>query len=374
MRLEPRPSHVLDSLGLALLRAEETIALVERSTPGNGRSEVERLLEDLERGRRLRPAFVYDGVPDLGALRRGLERLAREAAGHGRIGALYQARAEELELEACLAEHVGTVGFRALAGRRFCEPRRELEPELQSFLEEALAVSVPCAAELHASDDRGSPASLVTQLRRRAAELALSIRVEIRARQLATAATGHGVVGVRPGVLLSAEDGARIAVHELLAHALPRARSVHAPFTLLRAGTAGSVEFEEGRALLVESRAGHLGPGRRRELALRHVAALGVRHGAAFEETVRELVLREMDARRAIDLAARVHRGGGLAREIAYLPAYLEVRATFDREPDLERWFERGRVGLDAARELALLGEPMPREAPLAAQNPLCTV
>ena len=65
-----------------------------------------------------------------------------------------------------------------------------------------------------------------------------------------------------------------------------------------------------------------------------------------------------MEARSAIETAVRVHRGGGLAREIAYLPAYFEVSDAFAREPGLERWFECGRVGLEAARELAQLREP----------------
>jgi hypothetical protein len=358
MRNETRASHPLDSAGLALLSVEETIALIERATPANARAEVERLSQAAAANRRLRPAFVYERAPDLGALRRGLETLARDVSGQGRLGALYAARAEELELEARMVEHVGTPSFQPLAARRFREPSVALSPRVNAFVEVALAGTAPAVDELRetrASDDERSPASLVSQLRRRAAELALSIRVEIRPRQLATAATGWGVVGVRPGVLLSADTTSRIALHELLGHALPRARSVHAPFTLLRSGTHGSIEHEEGRAVLVEARAGFLGKARRRELALRHVAALAVRRGANFDETVRELVPRGAEARRAIEIAARVHRGGGLAREVVYLPAYFEVTDAFAREPGLERWFERGRVGLDAARELVLV-------------------
>jgi hypothetical protein len=46
-------------------------------------------------------------------------------------------------------------------------------------------------------------------------------------------------------------------------------------------------------------------------------------------------------------------RGGGLAREIAYLPAYLEVRAAFAENPWLEVYFQRGKVSLEAARILS---------------------
>lgn len=345
-------------MGLALLSAEETIALVDRSTPLNARAEIERLVKRQAAGKRLQPAFTYAAAPELGAVRRGLERLAGEVGADGRLGELHAARAEELELEARMVERVGTADFQPLAARRFREPHSALSLPVTAFIDQALAASEPptrALPETHASDDERSAQSLVRRLRRQAAELGLPVRIAIRPRQLATAATGRGVVGVRPGVLLTAEAASRIVVHELVAHALPRARSAHAPLTLLRAGTASSAEHEEGRALLVEARSGHLGRIRRRELALRHLAAVAVRRGADFDETVRELVGRRATARQAVEIAVRAYRGGGLAREIVYLPAFFEIERAFAREPGLERWFERGRVGLDAARELALL-------------------
>ena len=53
----------------------------------------------------------------------------------------------------------------------------------------------------------------------------------------------------------------------------------------------------------------------------------------------------------------RIHRGGGLAREVAYVPAYHEVAHAFAENAELERWFERGRVSLGAARDLVSHGE-----------------
>jgi hypothetical protein len=37
------------------------------------------------------------------------------------------------------------------------------------------------------------------------------------------------------------------------------------------------------------------------------------------------------------------------------LLALLRLQAAFAREPELERWFERGRVSLDGARQLSAL-------------------
>jgi hypothetical protein len=153
--------------------------------------------------------------------------------------------------------------------------------------------------------------------------------------------------------MLSRAASERIAAHELVAHALPRARAAHAPLGLFRAGTAGSADHEEGRALLVERRAGLFDVERRRELALRHRAALAVRGGAEPAET--HALLRELGAPQAaaFEIARRAHRGGGLAREIVYLPAYFAVSEAFAENPALERWFEQGRVDLTAARLFA---------------------
>src|SRR5688572_29139035 len=122
MPCNERASDPFDSAGLALLSVEETIALIERAIPLNARAEVERLSTANVMNRRLRPAFAYERAPNLGALRSGLETLARDVGGQGRLGALYAARAEELELEARMVEHVGTPSFQLLASRRFREP------------------------------------------------------------------------------------------------------------------------------------------------------------------------------------------------------------------------------------------------------------
>ncbi|MBM4361403.1 MAG: hypothetical protein FJ104_01890, partial [Deltaproteobacteria bacterium] len=51
-------------------------------------------------------------------------------------------------------------------------------------------------------------------------------------------------------------------------------------------------------------------------------------------------------------VVARVGRGGGLCREIAYLPSLDRVERAFAAEPHLERWLASGRFSLDAARRL----------------------
>lgn len=343
-----------------LRRAERQVALIDSCVPLNAREERERLLAAWQAGRVEVPRWVLPERASLAELRRELDEVATFAARAGGLEGLYAARAEELALEAALVEARGTTEFGTLCLRRFV-----VTPDDATAAE---ALQGTWLSEIDAGDAHGRaplrPASeLVSALRRRLDELGLAARVELRSELAATAAVGEGVVYVARGAELRADQIDRIVVHEVEAHLAPRLRALRQPWGLFRVGSAGAAEDEEGRALLLEARAGYLdvvqergrGPGgqaRRRELALRHLAASAVRGGADFVELMRLLLARAEPVPRAYRLCERVLRGGGLAREVCYLPAYLRVRSAFEACPELERWFERGRVSVTVARQL----------------------
>jgi hypothetical protein len=334
-----------------LVVAEERINLLSHVAPADVLAEAKRLARDYTSGKALVITRRGD-VPALGSVRHALERLRSATEPLGPLGRLYAERADELELEARLVEARGTANFRLLAAERFPEPPLALARACDVFVAEAERLVLDESQPLYPSDDPNEPRSLVSRLRLKVRELGLACVVRIARSQLAAAATGTGVVSVRAGMRLTATATERIALHELLGHALPRARARYASPPLLRAGTRGAADDEEGRALVVERRANLLDAERQRELALRHVAAVGVRRGAEPRDTAAMLLARGAPLERAVELTLRVHRGGGLAREIVYLPAYFAVASAFAEEPSLERWFERGRIGLAAAREL----------------------
>lgn len=352
------PPEVLDAAADRLLAAERETTLFWRATPEDPRAALAALGASVRSGKRYRAVRPGPAV-DLSETRRSLAALERELADAGPLGGFVVERARELSLEASLAEALHTDALAPLAAERFPAPSGELARAVDELVARALAAEPAPPSVKHRSDDATDPRSLVSRLRRGAVEIAIPLSIELRSRQLAVAATGEGLVAVRPGVMLSREASERVAVHELFAHALPRARASASGVGLLRAGPARSSEHEEGRALLIEERRGFLGAERLHELALRHRAALSVRDGATPEETVRLLSGLGASLDRALDLALRVHRGGGLARELVYLPSYVEVRAAFAAEPALEAWFERGRMSLDGARSLGVLGLPL---------------
>jgi hypothetical protein len=334
-----------------LARAEERINLLGSVAPADVFGETAQLARDYAKGKALVITRAGE-VSELSPVRHALAQVQRATEPLGALGRLYGERAEELELEARLVEAVGTPHFRVLAAKRFPEPPSELGRACDAFVAEADRLVLPEGVERYRSDDETEPRSLISRLRLKVRELGLKFVVRVARSQLAAAATGNGVVSVRAGMRLTATAAERITAHELLGHALPRARARHASLPLLRAGTRGAADDEEGRALLVERRANLLDAERQRELALRHVAAVGVRRGAEPRDTVDTLAERGEPVERAVELALRIHRGGGLAREIVYLPTYVAVTRAFAGEPSLERWFERGRIGLEAAREL----------------------
>jgi hypothetical protein len=355
MAIAPQPRGVIEldrtplfqNTQQLLRRAEAEIRLLDRAQPTNAVSEREALIVDYGAGRQRAPEFEYAPPPALTKLRHALATGAAAIGGFGALGAAYAARALELECEAAAAERVGTPEFGALCARRY-----PLESSPDSEAADAWAARWIQAPEdapttLHRSDDRSDPESLICALER--ATEGLPVRVQVR-NQAAAAAVGDGFVGVRAGLWHSRESVTRIVLHEIEGHVRPRVLAQREALGLFRVGSSKSSDDEEGRALLLERGAGVLGGARRRELARRHLAARAVRAGASFQDIVSRLLGFGQDIASAVEAACRAERGGGLAREYVYLVSLARVARAFEAEPELEGYFEHGRVSVEAAR------------------------
>jgi hypothetical protein len=352
-----------------LENAERSIALLERCRPTNAVAELARVADAWERGHEPVPSFDYASPPSLGEVIRVLAALADRGADLGEWGTLYAERASELLCEAELAEQVGKPAFRAAAARRFPHAR-DAWGRLADLSAKRWIRQEPIEPEgPRIPSDSDDPRSLVNALRRTVGARRLPVRVVVCEGLSAVAAVGSGVVYVRAGVPLTVRDSQRLVTHEIDGHVAPRVAAARAGVGLLRVGTAGASADEEGRALLLEKRARLVDPRRRRQLAERHLAAVALRDGATWVEAARALVAHGTSRRVAAEVTARVFRGGGLAREIVYLSALRRVEGAFAESPALERWFEKGRVSVDASRRLEALGAPPDRFAPLPARR-----
>jgi hypothetical protein len=342
-----------------LTAAERRVALLWRCGPTNLRSELARVEHAWRSGAKASPRFSYQAVPDFAAVRAALEHVIEHADEAGAWGPLYAERARELDQEAALAEVIGAPAFAERARARFPVAHGEHGDRATGWAKRWVGLGeADEPGPRHRSDDLRDPESLVSAMHQAIGECRLAWRIEVRDDLECAALTADHVVVVRAGLLHSPGDVRRIVVHELFGHVLPRERAEREPFGLFRAGSAGSAEDEEGRALWIEERARCFGGSRRTELARRHLAALAVRDGAEWPDVVELAMSTGAALHLALTLAARVLRGGGLAREIVYLPALSRVRQAFELEAELEGWMRRGRVSLDAARRLRDLGEP----------------
>jgi hypothetical protein len=340
----------------ALSEAGARVRVIAANTPVNLQRELGRLEQAWRAGGASAPSFVYERSGGLSGLRRELDALAESLAGRGELGQIYAARARELADEASLCEEAGGPGLWPAARRRYARRDRFdalSDTTADAWLGEGPAGPGPADEEApFRSDDEAARGSLVRRMREEIGRRRLPLRVVVKDNLASLAATGEGFVQVIAGRRLTRRDVERTVLHELAGHAEPRFLAAAAPVGIFAVGTARGSDDQEGRALALERGRGFLDLGRRREIALRHVAARSVEGGAPFVDTVHLLAGRGATLQAALRIAARVHRGGGLGREAVYLPALLRVEEALARDRGLDEVLRVGRVSVDAAPAL----------------------
>ncbi|MGO9838359.1 MAG: tyrosine/phenylalanine carboxypeptidase domain-containing protein [Polyangiaceae bacterium] len=344
--------------------ATREVRLLAALTPVGAEVERARLVLDLLAKRPPVPRWTYaprahgELLRVLDAAERTLDRGAETPLEH-----VYLARVRELSLEAALCAAAGTEEIGALARRRFAPDLRAARAASELarvWLEEP---AVPPGGVTVVSDDPDTR-SLLSQLRAAVGELRLPFSVHTQPSLAPLAATGEHVILVAPGRLVHDEDARRTVLHEIEGHARPRARSQRSPVALLRAGTARGIDHQEGRALLLEERAGFLGSRRKRQLAVRHRAVEAMLAGASFTDVALLLVNSHgVDAPEAIVVAERVFRGSdgkrpGLGRERVYLESFLRVRDHLAANPNDEDVLASGQIAVDAIDTLRPFTSP----------------
>jgi hypothetical protein len=359
-------------------RAAREIQPLATLTPLDVRRERDRLAAQLRARGRMAPRWTYVPRPH-DELRRALDAAevilaravgARDCPGGAsdtRLERLYLDRVRELGTEAQLCAAAGTPLVAPIARRRFAPEEATVVAAAsdlcRAWLEHAGASAA--APETLVRSDSADPRSLFSLMRAAVGRLRLPFSVVAAPMLAPLAATGDHVIFVSTERHLSEEDAVRTVLHEIEGHARPRARSLRASSALFRAGTARGADDQEGRALLIEERAGLLGPRRRRQLAARHRAVEAMFDGASFAEVARMLVdLHDLDATEAIVVAERAFRGGdgshpGLGRERIYLESLVRVRQHLEVRPHDEDVLAAGQIAVDAV-------EPLRRLAPAA--------
>lgn len=335
-----------------IAHAANATRLLGSLTPRNLASELDELCRAWRRGEERAPRFRYRRNEPGAGLRRELSQGAALWAGRGVLGQRYAERAQELLLELKLTAETSPREFARLAARRFGERDRfddEADEISATWLDDGPGEALPADA---VSDDRSDPRSLLSLLQAEANRQRLAVEIRPVAGLAALAAAGPSVIYVVAGRRIAPTDAARTVLHEIHGHALPGARGQSARLGLFEVGTAYGMDDQEGRALLLEDDAGLLDQRRRFELGLRHTAARAAAAGASFVETARGLARYPTPLFDRLRITCRVHRGGGLARERIYLPAYLRVCAARAADPTVDQVMSRGAIAVPAVHEL----------------------
>ncbi len=125
--------------------------------------------------------------------------------------------------------------------------------------------------------------------------------------------------------------------HEIGVHLLTYVNGSSQGLRLFRSGLSGYEGMQEGLAVFAEYLAGGMTAERLKLIAARVIACADMLAGATFDETFHRLV-RDYDFTRvgAFNLALRVYRGGGLAKDAIYLRGLLELLDHLKRGAALE--------------------------------------
>ncbi len=153
--------------------------------------------------------------------------------------------------------------------------------------------------------------------------------------------------------------------HEVSVHLLTYFNGATQGLTIFRTGLAHYEGIQEGLGVFAEWAVGGLTSGRLRLLAGRVIAVDAMIHGARFVEVYR-LLRDDFDfpKKSAFDIAARVFRSGGLAKDAIYLKGFLEVVERVATGESLDA-FWLGKIApehVDAVEELlqrGLLHDPV---------------
>lgn len=263
-------------------------------------------------------------------------RLAQQALEKARCLAestplekLYSPRLDEFDLELQILADLGTEQARLLAARRFPTGKEKLQ---NGQTLKALAELVLERFEANLVEDDSEPlvasgASNSLEAALRAVATAARIPVEIRVipNLVAKAAAGEKTVFIS-GRETTRNEALRLAAHEVLAHLVAATNARSQRLMILRVGTAESFSDQEGLALMLEAKSQTLSAARLRVIAGRTLAAHATYAGATFVELVRLLEQKGFSLADSVVLAERAQRGGGVAKDAAYLLGLVRVR------------------------------------------------
>ncbi len=242
------------------------------------------------------------------------------------LTSLYREKQQELDLQLSM--------LAARESQRFIEFGRALygsvEPKLLAAAEDILAATSktgrrqnePDTAD-HAFVERKAQAMIAAYAGQ---SDAFTATIELRDDLPAGLMVTNGRLLISRSTSMARQRVEALLSHEVGVHLLTYYNGSAQGLRLFRSGLAGYEGAQEGLAVLAEYLAGGMTTARLRLIAARVVACAAMLDGASFQDNFR-LLTKELGfaPQAAFNLALRVHRGGGLAKDAIYLRGLLEI-------------------------------------------------
>lgn len=325
-RFRPVHFHELGSQGIekivwdvdsALAEVGDRFDLILDSTPVNSSA----AWSEFHSSRYERePEFHYRPLRhDPGTLKRKLYAVPLEEVEDPALHALFSDKRDELDSQIDLLASRGTRRFLYGSLQVYGAP----DECLVNLAREIAAAIPPRAREtgkggsLSARDFAELAEDELSQYRKAYPQLKAKVEIRDDVPGLIVS-NGNFLIGDRAKVSVSRAP-ATIA-HEIGTHILTYYNGLAQPFRQLHVGLAGYEALQEGIAVLAEYFVGGLSRPRLRLLAGRVLAVAALVDGANFVETARLLYVDYgFSHRGAYTIAMRVHRSGGLTKDMVYL-------------------------------------------------------
>lgn len=271
------------------------------------------------------------------------------------LSTLYREKQQELDVQLSL--------LAARETRQFVEFGRALygpvEPSLLKTARAILADTKPGRGQRRGDGDDADVAFVerrANAMIKRYAEAfdGFSARVELRDDLPSGLMVSGGRLLISSSTTMARQRVEALLSHEVGVHLLTYFNGSAQGLRLFRSGLAGYEGVQEGLAVLAEYLVGGMTTARLRLIAARVVAVADMLDGASFVDCHRQLV-RELGFAEAgaFNLALRVYRGGGLAKDAVYLRGLLEVLAHLRAHGSLDPFW----MGKIAASHFGIMQE-----------------
>lgn len=340
----------------AIAAVGDRVELILDATPVNSANAWEQFHTS---GYQTIPEFHYRPLRhDLGTLKRQLYEVHLERVEDPALHMVYSEKRKELDSQIDMLGDRASKRFLYGSLQVYGAPDVKLITLARSILE---AIQPPSGK----SAGRGSTAGLMepqdfaSHARRalghyRAERPDFTAKVELRDDLPGIIVSGGNLL-IGANAIISAKRAEAIIAHEVETHMLTFQNGLAQPFQVLHTGMAGYEALQEGLAVIAEYLVGGLNRSRMRLLAGRVLAVAGLVDGADFVDTFRSLSNEHSFSHRAAyGIAMRVHRSGGLTKDMVYLEGLSDL---LNHLGDTDMPFENLLVGKFALNQIDLIDE-----------------